>query len=163
LSDVGDIMLIHKILQQFNNDELTYYRDSREYVKFSGKLLETIEEFINYDISVEDIKSLSFDNNRTKEKYDDLVKVYEKWLNNINEVDVKEIESLNNATIYVDGFHNFSELELHLLKTLTRFTDDITLLLMHSSDNKELFRKTENVIQELKRVDLFGENGVDII
>lgn len=181
LSDVGHIMLIHKILQQFNNDELTYYRDSREYVKFSGKLLETIEEFINYDISVEDIKSLSFDNNRTKEKYDDLVKVYEKWLetideysieninlmphflNILNEVDVNEIESLNNATIYVDGFHNFSELELQLLKTLTRFTDDITLLLMHSSDNKELFRKTENVIQELKRVDLFGENGVDII
>src|SRR5699024_5562529 len=103
-------------------DELTYYRDSREYVKFSGKLLETIEEFINYDISVEDIKSLSFDNNRTKEKYDDLVKVYEKWLetideysieninlmphflNILNEVDVNEIESLNNATIYVDGF-----------------------------------------------------------
>src|SRR5699024_6728473 len=85
------------------------------------------------------------------------------FLNILNEVDVNEIESLNNATIYVDGFHNISELELHLLKTLTRFTDDITLLLMHSSDNKELFRKKENVIQELIRVDVFGENGVDII
>ncbi len=181
ISEVGHIMLIHKILEQFEPDTLKYYKDSRQYIKFSQKLLKTIQEFINYDISADDIESLTFKDNRTKEKYEDLVKVYRTWIDTIEDysieninlmphflevlqtIDVNEVESLNHATIYIDGFHNFTELELQLIKTLTRFTDDITLLLMHSGDNLELFRKTENVIDSLKREELFGSDGVKVI
>lgn len=180
LTDPGHIMLVHKLLESFNDDELKYYRDTREHVKFSGKVLDMIEEFVNYDVSVEALESMEWPTNRMTEKYQDLALIYTRWqallekysIENVNimpefidrleKLTLEEVPSLTNATIYIDGFHNFSEVELRLLKMLNKFTDEIYLILIHDGENKTLFRKTNAVIDRLQMPDLFGENGTII-
>ncbi|CAD2073264.1 PD-(D/E)XK nuclease family protein [Phocicoccus pinnipedialis] len=181
LTESGHIMLIHKLIESFDEDELKYYRDSKNHVKFSGKVLDMIEEFVNYEVDIETLESIKWPNNRMAEKYADLVKIYKKWQYTILEHNIEkmnampdfvdrlaklspnEVPSLRNATIYIDGFHNFSEVEYRFLKVLNKFTDDIHLILLQDGNNKSLFRKTNAVIDRLQMLDMFTESGTEII
>ena len=58
LSESGHIMLIHKLIESFGEDELKYYRDSKNHVKFSRKVMDMIEEFVSYEVDVETLESI---------------------------------------------------------------------------------------------------------
>ncbi|MFC4983772.1 hypothetical protein ACFPFV_00235 [Salinicoccus siamensis] len=51
------------------------------------------------------------------------------------------IRSLEDAVIYIDGFHNFTESEFALIQALETRVRTINLLLTHEGTNKQLFRK----------------------
>ena len=181
LSESGHIMLIHKLIESFGEDELKYYRDSKNHVKFSRKVLDMIEEFVSYEVDVETLESIEWPNNRMAEKYSDLIQIYKRWQNTIERHNIEkvnampdfvdrlqrlspdEVPSLKNATIYIDGFHNLSEVEYRFLKVLNKFTDDIHLILLQDGNNKSLFRKTNAVIERLQMPDMFTERGTEIV
>ena len=60
------------------------------------------------------------------------------------------IRSLEDAVIYIDGFHNFTESEFALIQALETRVREINLLLTHQGTNKQLFRKTDSVIERLR-------------
>src|SRR5699024_702136 len=133
---------------------LNYYYTSGGYIKFSEKVLEQITEFRAYSVTPEHLKNLQFERGRTTEKYEDLNKIYSMWSEQIAEYNIEDlnmihnfiddinreenIRSLQGATIYIDGFHNFTESEFDLIYALESKVAQINLLLTHSkSDDSE--------------------------
>lgn len=182
LSEAGHVMFMHKLMSDMK-EVLNYYYTSGGYIKFSEKVLEQITEFRAYSVTPEHLKNLQFERGRTTEKYEDLNKIYSMWSEQIAEYNIEDlnmihnfiddinreenIRSLQGATIYIDGFHNFTESEFDLIYALESKVAQINLLLTHSkSDDSEqagrdiqLFRKTEAVVTRLQ--ELFGEHYVE--
>lgn len=182
LSEAGHVMFMHKLMNDMK-EFLNYYQTSGGYIKFSEKVLEQITEFRAYNVNPEDLNNLQFERGRTTEKYEDLNKIYSRWSEQIAEYNIEDlnmiqnfiddisrtenIRTLNKATIYIDGFHNFTESEFALIYALEKKVAQINLLLTHrKSDDSEqgvrdvlLFRKTEAVVTRLQ--ELFGEHYVE--
>jgi ATP-dependent helicase/nuclease subunit B len=175
LSDSGHVMLIHKLLTTLK-DDLRYYRDSSSYIKFSKKILEMLKEFRAYRVTPENLFSIEGKTRRDRDKFHDLALIYQNWqklldTENIEDVSLMDhfinilhqtpvIHNLEDAVIYVDGFHNFTESEFQLLITLSERVQSLTILLTHKRENKVLFRKTDSVIEHLQS--MLGESSVDI-
>lgn len=181
LSEAGHVMFIHKLMDDMK-DVLHYYHTSQGYIKFSEKVLEQITEFRAYSVKPEHLTSLTFDKGRTTEKYEDLHKIYTMWDEQIAKYNIedlnmihhfirdinqaKQLRTLKDSVIYIDGFHNFTDSEFDLIYALEQKVGHINLLLTHNkSDDGEqaerdikLFRKTEAVITKIQEI--FGENYV---
>lgn len=184
LSEAGHVMFMHKLMNDMKG-VLNYYHTSQGYIKFSEKVLEQITEFRAYNVSPDHLDDMEFTKGRTTEKYEDLSKIYKLWSEKIGTYNIEDlnmthnfiddinrtqhIRSLQDATIYIDGFHNFTESEFSLIYALEKKVKQINLLLTHSkTDQGEqarrdtlLFRKTEAVVTRLQ--ELFGEDYVKFI
>ncbi|HJG32956.1 MAG TPA: PD-(D/E)XK nuclease family protein [Jeotgalicoccus aerolatus] len=179
LSEAGHVMFMHKLMDDMK-DVLNYYHTSQGYIKFSEKVLEQITEFRAYSVAPGQLNDMTFDKGRTTEKYEDLNKIYTMWNEQISKYNIEDlnmiphfidkinqtgnVRTLNDAVIYIDGFHNFTESEFDLIYALEKKVSQINLLLTHSkSDSTEqaerdlqLFRKTEAVITRIQEI--FGED-----
>lgn len=182
LSEAGHVMFMHKLMNDMK-EVLNYYHTSGGYIKFSEKVLEQITEFRAYSVKPEHLHDMQFEKGRTTEKYEDLNKIYSMWSEKIAEYNIedlnmiqnfiddinrtKNIRTLKDAVIYIDGFHNFTESEFDLIYALEGKVAEINLLLTHSKSegseqaqrDTQLFRKTEAVVTRLQ--ELFGEHYVE--
>lgn len=165
LSESGHIMLLHKMMTEMK-EELSFYRDSSQYIKFSGKVLDMLKELSAYRVTPLDLRRAEPDTGRMKDKFSDLCHIYEQWLRRTAELQIEDlnltdqfidllysgetIRSLEDAVIYIDGFHNFTEVEYALIEALHSRVREINILLTHQGTNKELFRKTDAVIERLR-------------
>lgn len=165
LSESGHIMLLHKMMTEMQ-DELSFYRDSSQYIKFSDKVLDMLKEFNAYRVKPEDLSRVESESGRMKDKFSDLHLIYDQWIERAAELQIEDlnltdqfinliysdetIHSLEDAVIYIDGFHNFTEVEYALIQALTTRVKEINILLTHQGTNKELFRKTDAVIERLR-------------
>ncbi|MFC3420166.1 PD-(D/E)XK nuclease family protein [Salinicoccus hispanicus] len=165
LSESGHIMLIHKMMNEMKA-EFDFYRDSAQYIKFSGKVLDMLSEFRSYRVSPDDFERVDAPSGRVQDKMHDLEIIYRSWEKRITELQIEDINltdqfinllysdtpirSLEDAVIYIDGFHNFTESEFALIQALETRVRDINLLLTHQGTNKQLFRKTDAVIERLR-------------
>ena len=165
LSESGHIMLLHKMMTEMK-DELSFYKDSSQYIKFSGKVLDMLKEFNAYRVKPEDLTRVDSDSGRMKDKFGDLHLIYDEWIDRAAKLQIEDlnltdqfinliysdetIHSLEDAVIYIDGFHNFTEVEYALIQALTTRVKEINILLTHQGTNKELFRKTDAVIEKLR-------------
>lgn len=181
LSEAGHVMFMHKLMEDMK-DVLSYYHTTRGFIKFSEKVLEQIVEFRAYNVAPEHLNGLEFTKGRSTEKYEDLSKIYKMWSEKISDYNIEDlnmihqfiddinkeenIRSLKDATIYIDGFHNFTESEFSLIYALEKKVKQVNLLLTHSKSDEAvqgardilLFRKTEAVVTRLQ--ELFGEHYV---
>src|SRR5690625_1910502 len=184
LSEAGHVMFMHKLMNDMKG-VLNYYHTSQGYIKFSEKVLEQITEFRAYNVAPDHLDDMQFTKGRTTEKYEDLSKIYKLWSEKIGTYNIEDlnmihnfiddinrarnIRSLDDATIYIDGFHNFTESEFSLMYALEKKVKQINLLLTHSkADEGEqarrdtlLFRKTEAVVTRLQEI--FSEDYVEFM
>ncbi|MCG7331752.1 PD-(D/E)XK nuclease family protein [Salinicoccus roseus] len=165
LSESGHIMLLHKMMNEMKS-EFEFYRDSAQYIKFSGKVLDMLSEFRAYRVSPDDFGRIETPSGRIRDKMHDLEIIYRNWEKRITELQIEDINladqfinllysdtpirSLEDAVIYIDGFHNFTESEFALIQALETRVREINLLLTHQGTNKQLFRKTDSVIERLR-------------
>lgn len=175
LSDSGHIMMLHKLMHELK-DELKFYRDSSSYIKFSKKVLDMLKEFRAYQVTPEDIAQVEGTTARLSDKFHDLALIYGRWHDLLQQGNIEDlslmdhfidvlhatphINTLDDAVIYVDGFHNFTESEFNLLVRLSERAASLTVLLTHKRENKQLFRKTDAVIERFQN--LAGESEVEI-
>lgn len=165
LSESGHIMLLHKMMTEMK-DGLSFYRDSSQYIKFSDKVLDMLKELSAYRVKPEDLARTQPETGRMKDKFSDLRLIYDQWIRRAAELQIEDlnltdqfielihsdetIHSLEDAVIYIDGFHNFTETEYALIHALTTRVREINILLTHEGSNKALFRKTDAVIERLR-------------
>ncbi|WP_411843608.1 PD-(D/E)XK nuclease family protein [Salinicoccus sp. HZC-1] len=165
LSESGHIMLLHKMMTEMK-DELSFYKDSSQYIKFSGKVLDMLKEFNAYRVKPEDLTRVDGGAGRMQDKFSDLHLIYDEWIDRSAALQIEDlnltdqfidliysgetIRSLEDAVIYIDGFHNFTEIEYALIQAVSTRVKEINILLTHEGTNKELFRKTDAVIEKLR-------------
>lgn len=169
VSEHSQILLLFQIMQRLHEEgQLQYFKDSANELDFSKKVLDMIKELNRYHISPDTLSEVDYTHPSTREKMQDVILIYREWqrrvtsLNiedfNINQqlIDVLEryehLTTLNDATIYIDGFHNFTEGEMALIVALSKRVKQVTILLLHVdiSAQPELFRKTDFVINRIR-------------
>ena len=143
MKDSGKSMLIHKILQE-SEEELQYFnRISREQ-GFTDIISETITEFKKYNITPEIINENldNIEDKDLKDKLSDLYKIYDKFNKSIDENIIDGDDELtllseklrNNkiyegAEIWIDEFTTFTPQQLEVIKELALQCKEINITL----------------------------------
>ena len=165
LSESGHIMMLHKMMTEMKT-ELKFYKDSAQYIRFSNKVLDMLKEFNAYRVAPEDLNRIESDSGRMQDKFSDLHSIYGQWLKRTEALQIEALDltdqfisllysdavihGLEDAVIYIDGFHNFTESEYAMIQALATRVKTINILLTHQGENKQLFRKTDTVIERLR-------------
>lgn len=169
VSEHSQILLLFQIMKNLHEaGKLQYFKDTANELDFSKKVLDMIKELNRYHITPETLLDVEYTHPSTSEKMHDVVLIYREWqtrvasLNiedfNINQqlIDVLEryehLTTLKDATIYIDGFHNFTEGEMALIIALSKRVKKVKILLLHVdiASQPELFRKTNFVINRIR-------------
>ncbi|MFP3360513.1 hypothetical protein R0K17_24680, partial [Planococcus sp. SIMBA_143] len=74
-------------------------RDSAQYIKFSGKVLDMLSEFRAYRVSPDDFGRIETPSGRVRDKMHDLEIIYRNWEKRITEL---QIEDINLADQFID-------------------------------------------------------------
>src|SRR5690625_2685742 len=178
ISSVGVQMLLRKIIDEKETDWKVFEK-SLEKQGFLQKLEQMITEFKRYQVTpqvlqqyVEEIASFVHQTPTEKalvNKLEDLQYIYEELTYYLQHqyIDAEDhlqllndrIEAatiLEDAEIYIDGFHGFTPLELQVIATLMnkckRITVALTMdpLMTETSSELDLFYQTTNTYQSLK-------------
>lgn len=143
ISDISVLMVITKIIEENRNRFLLYNRLGANYsfvelVKEAIKELksfawnnELMEELINREELDETLRKKIHD---LQIIYQELIKVYGNKL--IDEEDfyynlalkIKESEYIKNTDIYIDGYHNFTTIELNVIYEMLKYSHSVTML-----------------------------------
>ena len=171
VSEHSQVLLLFQITQRLHEDgQLKYFKDTANELEFSRKILDMIKELNRYHISPDTLETVAYTHPSTTEKMHDVILIYREWqrrvqtLNiedfNVNQqlIDVLErydnLSTIKDATIYIDGFHNFTEGEMALIIALSKRVKQVTILLLHLdvATQPELFRKTNFVINRIREM-----------
>lgn len=180
VSDHSQILLLFQIMNELNEaGRLQYFKDTANELDFSSKVLDMIKELIRYNVSADMLREIDYSHQSTQDKMHDVILIYEAFqkrteaLNienfNMNQQLIEILQSgqvlntIQDATIYIDGFHNFTESEIQLIVELSKHVKKVTILLLHLdvSQQPELFRKTNFVIERIR--ELTGNIKVTVI
>jgi ATP-dependent helicase/nuclease subunit B len=187
MTDSGKSMLIHKILQQYEN-ELVYFNRISKKQGFVDVVSEIITEFKKYNIS-EEIKKIDIDSIEDKELRDkllDLSFIYDKFNQNItnNMIDgddeltllSKELRCCKlyeGAEIWIDEFTTFTPQQIEVIRVLAKASKRINISLckdfLNNNSNEEVIdifnsiTNTENKILKLmKEENIAYEKPIDL-
>ena len=138
LTKCGKAMLIFSILQAEKNN-LTFLNKSDENIEICMRL---ISEFKKHAITTKDLKDAQekIDNKYLKNKLKDIVLIYEKFENKIenNYIDetdlltilaenIDKVNLLKNADVYIDEFAGFTEQEYQTIKKIIKIANSVTI------------------------------------
>ena len=138
LTKCGKAMLIFSILQAEKNN-LTFLNKSDENIEICMRL---ISEFKKHAITTKDLKDAQekIDNKYLKNKLKDIVLIYEKFENKIenNYIDetdlltilaenIDKVNILKNADVYIDEFAGFTEQEYQTIKKIIKIANSVTI------------------------------------
>ncbi|MCG3401625.1 helicase-exonuclease AddAB subunit AddB [Staphylococcus massiliensis] len=162
-------MMIYDLLNE-HQQSLKLYQSQVGYFGFSEKLSEQIQDFKKYHITptdLDDIISSNSINLRTRDKFHDIQLIYDKLEARLKDhfvtnedmlmrfiEKIPESKWLQEADIYIDGFHNFSTLEYEIIQALTKHCKSVTVLLTSdgNQDMFSLFRKPLESLQHLEDI-----------
>lgn len=189
ISSVGTQMMLRKIIEEKSGDWLSFGK-AIEKQGFLGQLENIITEFKRYNVTPELLYAQMEEIDRFvhKEpgeiallnKLTDLLYIYEKSLyalqeNYIDSEDqlalladkIASAAALEDAEIYLDGFHSFTPKELMVIEALMKKCKSVTVTLTmdDTNDNKtpselDLFFKTKETHEILTQI--AEENGIQI-
>lgn len=190
ISSIGIQMLLRKIIQEKQGDWLVFQK-AMEKQGFIEQLETMITEFKRYQITPDMLSQQKevIDQFVHKEagetalmnKLDDLTYIYEKlelhlknqYIDGEDQLQllaekIPQASFLQDAEIYLDGFHRFTPIELHVVKTLMQTCKRLTIVL--TTDDPEidegeipeldLFYQTKTTYHQLKQ--LAQEDGISI-
>lgn len=188
ISSTGIQMMLRKIAEEKKADWKVFQK-AVEKQGFIEQLETMITEFKRYCITPEVLQEQIRTMDRFTHKYkgeetlrnklEDLSFIYEQLTSALKEnyVDsedqlqiladkIPEADFLENATIYLDGFHRFTPQELLVLSALVKKVNRVTIALTldrpteHSMSELDLFYQTGQTYQQL--IHMFEENGVPV-
>ena len=178
LTKCGKAMLIFSILQS-EKSNLTFLNKSDENIEICIRL---ISEFKKHAITIKDLKDAQekIDNKYLKNKLKDIVLIYEKFENKIqdNYIDetdlltilaenIDKVDLLKNSDVYIDEFAGFTEQEYQIIKkiikiansvTITFCTDNLDLNTDPNTDvffqNKVTYKKIINLLDKDEKIEI---------
>lgn len=185
LTSVGTSMMLRHIIEE-NKQKLRIYQRSSDKTGYIEQLNDMVTEFKRYCLEPDHIKSYADDFYETddrsllRDKLYDLHLVYEAFQRSmighyLDSEDylqllaekISESHYLENATIWVDGFHSFTPQELLVIQALMKKGADITFTItmdteMNASHVHELdlFHEPATTYQTL--LEMASEEGVEI-
>lgn len=188
ISSIGVQMTLRKIIAE-KEDGWKVFQKAVEKQGFLDDLERMITEFKRYQITPELLKEQQkemdkFVHKEQEEvslvnKLDDLIYIYEKLTDTLQGqyIDMEdqlqllaekmdETKLLEDAEIYIDGFHGFTPQELHIIELLLKKCKKVTVVLTLDSpatdkmNELDLFYQTKETYQKLKLIAL--ENGIEI-
>ena len=150
LDDTGKSLVLRTVASKIS-DKMPYLGKNMSKVGYIHEIKSSISEFMQYDVSVEDLMRLSegTDNNLLKMKLMDLATVYkaftdcnkEKFITNEETLDVlcnKLTDSviIKKAVVIFDGFTGFTPIQENVIRKLSLLCEKIivTLNLSHDED-----------------------------
>ena len=147
LTKCGKAMLIYSILQKEKNN-LTFLNKSDENIEVCIRI---ISELKKHGVSINDLKRIQekTDNIYLKNKLKDIILIYEKFENKIenNYIDetdlltiladnIDKVELLKNADVFIDEFAGFTEQEYQTIKKIIKLANNVTITFC--TDNLDL-------------------------
>ena len=184
LTKCGKAMLIFSILQEEKNN-LTFLNKSDENIEICMRI---ISELKKHGITINDLKRVQekIEDKYLKNKLKDIILIYEKFENKIqdNYIDetdlltilaenIDKIDLLKNADVYIDEFAGFTEQEYQAIKkiikiansvTITFCTDNLDLNTDPNSDifypNKVTYKKIINLLDKDEKVETINLNNL---
>ncbi|MGV3243545.1 helicase-exonuclease AddAB subunit AddB [Staphylococcus sp. 11261D007BR] len=169
LSSIAIEMMIYDILKE-EKKHLKLYHTQVEYLGFSTKLREQIQDLEKYAVTPEVVKEAAHDEQlelRLRDKLHDIGLVYERLVERMsNEYitgealmrrfieKIPESDWLKRADIYIDGFHNFSTQEYQVIEALVRHAKSVTVLLTTDGDKDvfSMFRKPSESLKQIQDI-----------
>lgn len=178
LSSIGTNMLIRKIIEE-QKDELKIFQNAADKNGFIQQMERMLTEFKRYCVNPTEIEmritQLQHDDNEKKvlaEKLHDLELIYskfeagivDKYLDSEDYLQLlaekaNESAYLQEATVYIDGFHSFTPQEYRVIEALIRHCPNITIALTldqpfdHETPNAlHLFRQTGETYQTIREI-----------
>lgn len=138
LTKCGKAMLIFSILQAEKNN-LTFLNKSDENIEICMRI---ISELKKHAVTINDLKNVQekIENKYLKNKLKDIILIYEKFENKIqdNYIDetdlltilaeyIDKIDLLKNADVYIDEFAGFTEQEFETIKKIIKIANSVTI------------------------------------
>ena len=169
LTKCGKSMLIYSILQK-EKKNLNLLNKSDENIDLA---MRTISEFKKNQISIDELKkeTENINDNYLKIKLQDLILIYEKFNNNIenkyiDETDLltklsENIEKTNlfkNAEFYIDEFVGYTKQELEIIKKLLNICKNVTItfcidsLELNSSPDTDIFYPNKITLNKILKL-----------
>ena len=158
MKDAGKSMLIHKILQE-NDEDIQYFNRISKKQGFTDIISSTITEFKKYNVTPSVLRE-SIDNIEDSElqcKLSDLANIFEKFDLNIsenlidtddeltylvNKLSTCECNLYNNAEVWIDEFTTFTPQQMEVIKVLAKRCKRVNITLCMddsiSNDNSEV-------------------------
>ena len=147
LTKCGKAMLIFSILQAEKNN-LTFLNKSDENIEICMRI---ISELKKHGVTIIELKNVQekIENKYLKNKLKDVILIYEKFENKIqnNYIDetdlltilaenIDKVDLLKNADVYIDEFAGFTEQEFETIKKIIKIANSVTITFC--ADNLEL-------------------------
>ena len=138
LTKCGKAMLIFSILQAEKNN-LTFLNKSDENIEICMRI---ISELKKHGVTISDLKNVQekIENKYLKNKLKDIILIYEKFENKIqdNYIDetdlltilaenIDKVDLLKNADVYIDEFAGFTEQEYQTIKKIIKIANSVTI------------------------------------
>ena len=138
LTKCGKAMLIFSILQAKKNN-LTFLNKSDENIEICMRI---ISELKKHGVTISDLKNVQekIENKYLKNKLKDIILIYEKFENKIqdNYIDetdlltilaenIDKVDLLKNADVYIDEFAGFTEQEFETIKKIIKIANSVTI------------------------------------
>lgn len=182
VNDLAINMMIMKIIQD-NKDKFTIYNKLTNNSSFVSLVYEVIKEFKSYQISpdlINNILDKDSTNETLKKKlydiniiYQELINLYGKELIDDEDFYTELGEKINNSnyiknsTIYVDGYHSFTTVELNVIFNLIKTAKEVTILFTIDDVRNEDLSNSENLFnlpfRNLKKILNFAdENQIEV-
>ncbi|WP_099314235.1 helicase-exonuclease AddAB subunit AddB [Clostridium paraputrificum] len=168
MRDVGKSMLIHKILQE-SEENLQYFNRISKEQGFTDIISETITEFKKYNVTPSVLREglTKIDDKELKSKLTDLANIFEKFDISISEnlVDTDDeltylANKLNNCSLYdnaeiwIDEFTTFTPQQMEVIKGLAKKCKEVNIALcmdeVSSGDDSEV----TDIFNSLKTTEL---------
>ncbi|SET07332.1 DNA helicase/exodeoxyribonuclease V, subunit B [Natronincola peptidivorans] len=171
INEIGKNMIIRKILEECRED-LSVYKNPSKQEGFVKKLNEMICEFKQQNIApIELLQGINEvdEDSIMRMKLEDIALIYGKfnsylenrYIDNEDNLNlfIESIEKasfLENAEIWIDGFHLFTPQSLKIVEKLLLKVKDVyitfTMTLDGKGSDKELFRISEKTYLQIKRI-----------
>ncbi|MBE7038995.1 MAG: hypothetical protein E7404_08860 [Ruminococcaceae bacterium] len=141
LTNTGKGIIISKILDKC---DLSFYKNSKNTQGFAQLCMNTISEFKKYDITTNDLESVSqnTENKILKSKLEDFCKLYHAYSNELgsNYVDFEDVLDkiyntmdssclFNNSIVIFDKFSSFIPQEINIIKKIISMADEVYITL----------------------------------
>jgi len=166
IDDTGKNLILKTVIEE-HKDEMTVLKRNIGFSGYVNEIKSVISEFVQYEISPEDVKKLSESESRIhlRSKLRDIYVLYKAFREKIEEKYVTKEELLDRASeaseradflkgadIYLDDFTGFTPIQYRFLENIFGIVDNVSLCLNYDGKDGTLFELSVSTIAKIRSI-----------
>lgn len=166
IDDTGKNLILKTVIEE-HRDEMTVLKRNVGLQGYVSEIKSVISEFVQYEISPEDVKKLSETEERKylSSKLHDIYILYKAFREKIEEKYVTKEELLDRASeaseradflkgadIYLDDFTGFTPIQYRFLENIFSIVDNVSLCLNYDGKDGTLFELSVSTIAKIRSI-----------